>query len=129
MDTSSSNNFHEAAVPESYRPLIFILFGVWGWIVVSSILNWQHIDANLLLHSSSSHTSEIRPLLLFATALSLLITFHIILLEHTLFIQHTNFFNHVGPVILCYGLAISLALFGPCTRESHKFLRYALFDK
>lgn len=123
MDDLNNHDFHEAAVPESYWPLIFILFGVWGWIVVSFVLHWQHIDVNLLLHKTTSYSNEAKRLYYLATTLSLLVIIHILLLEHTLFTQHTNFFNHIGPVILCYGLASALALFGPCKKESIKFLR------
>jgi hypothetical protein len=111
-----------SAVPESYRPLIFISFGIWGWITVLSILAWQQIDVNLLLYTTTT-TTKIKPLFLFAIALSIFITCHIILLEHTLFKQHTNIINHIGPVVFCYLWTAVLAFLGPCSRECCKFLK------
>lgn len=109
-----------SAVSESYRPLISVCFGVWGWVVVLSILNWQRIDVNSLLYTPSC---QIQPLLYLATALTLLITLHIFLLEHTIFKQHTNLFNHFGPVILCYGLAATFIIFGPLRKECNRLLK------
>lgn len=107
-------------VPESYRPLILVCVGIWGWVVVLCVMNWQRVDINLILYTT---TCNIRPCLLLATSLTWIISFHILLMEHTLFKVHTNIFNHIGPVIFCYAIAATLALFGPCKKQVEKFLK------
>lgn len=108
-------------VPESYRPLILICFGLYGWIAVLALLKWQRIDVNALLLNNSANS--LGPLCIFALLLTLLITCHIVLLEHTLFTRHIALFNHFGPVVLCYSLTLILALFGPCQKESQRFFK------
>jgi hypothetical protein len=111
-----------SSIPESYRPLILICFGLYGWIAVLVLLKRQHINVNMLL-SIHATTNHLGPLCMFALILTLMITCHIFLLEHTLFTQHTNLFNHFGPVVLCYSLALSLALLGPCRKESRRLFK------
>lgn len=116
-------------VPESYRPLILACVGLWGWVIVLCVMHWQRIDVNLILHTTSPPPCTIRPSFLLAASLTLIISFHIFLMEHTLFTVHTNKFNQIGPVIFCYAIAAMLALFGPCKKQVDKFLKclYRLF--
>lgn len=110
-----------SVVPESYRPLILACVGIWGWTIVLSILHWQRIDVNVLLHTTAC---RVQSLLCLATSLTLSIICHITIMEHTIFIQHTNIFNHIGPVVLCYAVATALILAGPCKKECHQFLKF-----
>lgn len=120
---SLSNDTESSAVPESYRPLVSVCVGIWGWVIVLSILNWQRIDVNALLYTPSC---QIQPLFILAIALTLLISIHIRILELTIFTHHTNIFNDFGPVILCYALAASLIIFGPCGNELKRLLKWVI---
>jgi hypothetical protein len=123
-NTNTLTSAEISTVPESYRPLILICFGLCGWITVLTLLKWQRIDTNILLYiTNNNNANSLWPLCIFALFLTLMITCHIFLLEHTIFTQHTNLFNHFGPVVLCYSLALSLALFGPCQKESQRFFK------
>ncbi|KAG2206889.1 hypothetical protein INT47_007646 [Mucor saturninus] len=96
-----------SAVPESYQPLISVCFGIWGWVVVLSILRWQHIDVHLLLYVSQC---KIQPLIYLAASLSLLTSTYIYMLEHTKYTR-TSELHHFNPVACCYLLAAVLIIF------------------
>lgn len=111
-----------STIPESYRPLISVCFGIWGWVAVLSILRWQHIDVQSLLCTSPC---KIQSLIYLAVSLSLLIFTYIYILEHTMYTQ-TNGLHYFGPVIFCYLLAAALTILGPCGKELSRLLKFSI---
>ncbi|KAI9473992.1 MAG: EXS family-domain-containing protein [Benjaminiella poitrasii] len=113
-------------IPESYRPLIIICFGLWGWIIATNTLSWQKINVNTVLYQHSmatDYSTSSRSLFIFATILTSIISFHIMVLE-PLFMHHTQYVMYKsGPVILCHTIVIAVAIFGPCRRECYSFLK------
>ncbi|GAN07190.1 conserved hypothetical protein [Mucor ambiguus] len=106
-------------VPESYQPLALICFSLWSWITVLTVSDWQNIDVNALLHTTSPLHKR-KPLVVMATGLTLLLTFHVVLLEHAIFKQHTNTLDQFGPVIVCYTVAMALVLY---FQDGQRFLK------
>lgn len=114
-----------SAVPESYQPLVSVCFGMWGWVVVLSILRWQHIDVHPLLYVSHC---KIQPLIYLAASLSLLTSTYIYMREHTMYTR-TSELHHFNPVACCYLLAAVLIIFGPCRKEPGQLLKFSALFK